>query len=163
MAPAKKGGKKKGRSAINEVVTREYTINIHKCIHGVGFKKQKFEKHKEDHKEKLNVWVSNMCIFFVNTLFHAYKHEETLKEKIKENRLHNAVMAQQRKVENDELEARLNILREEEAKRQDYDIDITVIKEPVDAPSSHVTPSPPKEDTATSQFSKTVTSKKKKK
>ncbi|KAM8957734.1 large ribosomal subunit protein eL31-like [Lycaon pictus] len=38
MAPAKKGGeKKKGRSAINEVVTREYTINIHKHIH--GFKK----------------------------------------------------------------------------------------------------------------------------
>uniref|UniRef100_A0A2K5Z5Z0 Large ribosomal subunit protein eL31 n=1 Tax=Mandrillus leucophaeus TaxID=9568 RepID=A0A2K5Z5Z0_MANLE len=40
MASAKKGGeKKKGRSAINEVVTREYTINIHKRIHGVGFKK----------------------------------------------------------------------------------------------------------------------------
>uniref|UniRef100_A0A8D2E7B9 Large ribosomal subunit protein eL31 n=1 Tax=Theropithecus gelada TaxID=9565 RepID=A0A8D2E7B9_THEGE len=40
MAPAKKGGeKKKGRSAINEVVTREYTINIHKRIHGVGFQK----------------------------------------------------------------------------------------------------------------------------
>ncbi|XP_044774090.1 60S ribosomal protein L31-like [Neomonachus schauinslandi] len=41
MAPEKKGGeKKKGRSAINEVVTREYTINIHKRIHGVGFKKR---------------------------------------------------------------------------------------------------------------------------
>nr|XP_038956084.1 60S ribosomal protein L31-like [Rattus norvegicus] len=40
LVPAKKGGeKKKGRSAINEVVTREYTINIHKRIHGVGFKK----------------------------------------------------------------------------------------------------------------------------
>ncbi|XP_045142203.1 60S ribosomal protein L31-like [Echinops telfairi] len=38
MASAKKGGKKKGRSAINEVVTREY--NIHKRIHGVGFKKR---------------------------------------------------------------------------------------------------------------------------
>ncbi|KAL4822617.1 hypothetical protein H8958_008851 [Nasalis larvatus] len=41
MAPAKKGGeKKKGCSAVNEVVTREYTINIHKRIHGVGFKKR---------------------------------------------------------------------------------------------------------------------------
>uniref|UniRef100_A0A8C5VIV6 Large ribosomal subunit protein eL31 n=1 Tax=Microcebus murinus TaxID=30608 RepID=A0A8C5VIV6_MICMU len=41
MAPAKKGGKKKkGRSAINEVVIREYAINIHKRIHGVGFKKR---------------------------------------------------------------------------------------------------------------------------
>ncbi|XP_031575132.1 60S ribosomal protein L31-like [Actinia tenebrosa] len=34
----KKTDKKKGRSAINEVVTREYTVNIHKRIHGVGFK-----------------------------------------------------------------------------------------------------------------------------
>ncbi|XP_026312338.1 uncharacterized protein LOC111546718 [Piliocolobus tephrosceles] len=40
-ASAKKGGeKKKGRSAINEVATREYTINIHKRIHGVRFKKR---------------------------------------------------------------------------------------------------------------------------
>ncbi|VFV21734.1 60s ribosomal protein l31-like [Lynx pardinus] len=39
MAPAKKGGEKKGCSVINEVVTGEYTINIHKRIHGVGFKK----------------------------------------------------------------------------------------------------------------------------
>ncbi|KAK7802332.1 hypothetical protein U0070_025284 [Myodes glareolus] len=34
MAPAKKG-----HSVFNEVVTQEYTINIHKLIHGVGFKK----------------------------------------------------------------------------------------------------------------------------
>ncbi|XP_036608291.1 60S ribosomal protein L31-like [Trichosurus vulpecula] len=41
MAPAKKGGeKRKGHSAINEVVTRECTINIYKRIHGVGFTKR---------------------------------------------------------------------------------------------------------------------------
>ncbi|XP_042637561.1 60S ribosomal protein L31-like [Orycteropus afer afer] len=40
MAPTKKGGEKKGHSALNEVVTREYTIDIHKHIHGVGFKKR---------------------------------------------------------------------------------------------------------------------------
>nr|XP_045222731.1 60S ribosomal protein L31-like [Macaca fascicularis] len=39
MRPAKKGGEKNYSSAINELVTREYTINIHKCIHGAGFKK----------------------------------------------------------------------------------------------------------------------------
>jgi len=33
MAPTKKGDKKK--SAMNEVVTREYTINMHKRIHGM--------------------------------------------------------------------------------------------------------------------------------
>uniref|UniRef100_A0A8C0SQ26 Large ribosomal subunit protein eL31 n=1 Tax=Canis lupus familiaris TaxID=9615 RepID=A0A8C0SQ26_CANLF len=48
---AKKGGeKKKGRSAINEVVTREYTINIHKRIHGVGFKKRAPRALKEIRK-----------------------------------------------------------------------------------------------------------------
>ncbi|XP_051021209.1 60S ribosomal protein L31-like [Acomys russatus] len=41
MAPTEKGGeKKKGRSAITEVVTREHTINIHKRSRGVGFKKR---------------------------------------------------------------------------------------------------------------------------
>uniref|UniRef100_G1TM17 Large ribosomal subunit protein eL31 n=1 Tax=Oryctolagus cuniculus TaxID=9986 RepID=G1TM17_RABIT len=51
MAPAKKGGeKKKGRSAINEVVTCEYTINIHKRIHGVGFKKRAPRALKEIRK-----------------------------------------------------------------------------------------------------------------
>lgn len=40
MAPAKKSGEKKGCSAINRVVTREHTVNIHKHIHGVNFKKR---------------------------------------------------------------------------------------------------------------------------
>ncbi|KAM9045817.1 large ribosomal subunit protein eL31-like [Megaptera novaeangliae] len=40
MAPAKCSEKKKGQSAINEVVTRVYTINVHKRIPGVGFKKR---------------------------------------------------------------------------------------------------------------------------
>ncbi|CAK7316762.1 60S ribosomal protein L31 [Vulpes lagopus] len=39
MAPTKKGGEKKGGSAINEVGTREHTINIHKRTHGAGFEK----------------------------------------------------------------------------------------------------------------------------
>ncbi|XP_035558248.1 large ribosomal subunit protein eL31-like [Canis lupus baileyi] len=50
MAPAKKGGEKKGHSAISEVVTREYTINIHKRIHGVGFKKRAPRALKEIRK-----------------------------------------------------------------------------------------------------------------
>uniref|UniRef100_A0A914RYT3 Large ribosomal subunit protein eL31 n=1 Tax=Parascaris equorum TaxID=6256 RepID=A0A914RYT3_PAREQ len=42
MVPPKKGVKRdrKGRSAMSEVVTREYTINLHKRIFGVGFKKR---------------------------------------------------------------------------------------------------------------------------
>ncbi|ESO13050.1 hypothetical protein HELRODRAFT_184866 [Helobdella robusta] len=38
MTAAKREGKKK--NVANEVVTREYTINIHKRIHGMGFKKR---------------------------------------------------------------------------------------------------------------------------
>merc|ERR1712183_52561 len=38
---AKKGDKKKStKSPKNEVVTREYTINLHKRIHGLQFKKR---------------------------------------------------------------------------------------------------------------------------
>ncbi|ELV10254.1 60S ribosomal protein L31 [Tupaia chinensis] len=50
MAPAKKGGEKKGRSAITEMVTREYTIDIHKRIHGLVFKKHAPRALKEIQK-----------------------------------------------------------------------------------------------------------------
>lgn len=34
-----KKGREEGHSANNKIVTNEHTINIHKCIHGVGFNK----------------------------------------------------------------------------------------------------------------------------
>ncbi|XP_078041323.1 ribosomal protein L31 [Augochlora pura] len=40
----------KGISAINEVVTREYTVNLHKRLHGVGFKKRAPRAIKEIRK-----------------------------------------------------------------------------------------------------------------
>lgn len=48
----------------------------------------------------------NLYVFFVSVLFSAYKREEMLKEKVKENRLQDAVLAQQKQIENEELEAR---------------------------------------------------------
>jgi len=39
MAPPK-AAPKKGRSAIADVVAREYTIHLHKRVHGVAFKKR---------------------------------------------------------------------------------------------------------------------------
>ncbi|XP_030651441.1 radial spoke head 10 homolog B2-like [Nomascus leucogenys] len=125
---------------------------------------EKYERPKDDRKEELNTWVSNMYVFFVNMLFHAYKREEAIKEKIREDRLRSTAQAQQRKMEDDELEARLNIfiLREEEAKRHDYEGDITGIKEPADVSSSHLILDPPKEDVTVSPSSKAITSKKKK-
>lgn len=38
------------KSAINEVVTREYTINLHKRLHGIGFKKRAPRAVKEIRK-----------------------------------------------------------------------------------------------------------------
>ncbi|GAB1290450.1 Radial spoke head 10 homolog B [Apodemus speciosus] len=125
---------------------------------------EKYEKPKDEHKEKLNIWVNNLYVFFVSVLFSAYKREEMLKEKVKENRLQDAVLAQQKQIENEELEAALNILREEEARRQDFELDITVLKEPLEIPSSQpLTPSPPKEDLTSIQTSKASPGKKKKK
>lgn len=43
-------GEETSHSAIKKVATREYTINIHKCIHGVGFKKHPPQALKEIRK-----------------------------------------------------------------------------------------------------------------
>lgn len=50
MAPAKRGGKKEGHSAINEVVIQRDTINIHKCICRVGFQRCALPALKEIQK-----------------------------------------------------------------------------------------------------------------
>uniref|UniRef100_A0A914CPP7 Large ribosomal subunit protein eL31 n=1 Tax=Acrobeloides nanus TaxID=290746 RepID=A0A914CPP7_9BILA len=41
---------RKSKSALNKVVTREYTVNIHKRIHGIGFKKRAPRAIKEVRK-----------------------------------------------------------------------------------------------------------------
>jgi large subunit ribosomal protein L31e len=48
MTAAKKEGKKK--TVTKEVATREFTINIHKRIHGIGFKKRAPRAIKEIRK-----------------------------------------------------------------------------------------------------------------
>lgn len=40
MAKKTNRGEKKGKSALNEVITREYTVHLHKRLHGIGFKKK---------------------------------------------------------------------------------------------------------------------------
>ncbi|CAL1276177.1 60S ribosomal protein L31 [Argiope bruennichi] len=47
---AKIKSEKKGKSALSEVVTREYTIHLHKRLHGVGFKKRAPRAIKEIRK-----------------------------------------------------------------------------------------------------------------
>ncbi|KAH8024957.1 hypothetical protein HPB51_002371 [Rhipicephalus microplus] len=52
MARIKGEGKreKRGKSTLNEVVTREYTIHLHKRLHGIGFKKRAPRAIKEIRK-----------------------------------------------------------------------------------------------------------------
>ncbi|CAH0560435.1 unnamed protein product [Brassicogethes aeneus] len=47
---AKTKSEKKTRSAMTEVVTREFTINLHKRLHGIGFKKRAPRAIKEIRK-----------------------------------------------------------------------------------------------------------------
>ncbi|XP_049708579.1 60S ribosomal protein L31-like [Elephas maximus indicus] len=49
-APAKKDGEMKSHSVLNEAVTREGTINIPRCLRGVGFKKRAPWALKESQK-----------------------------------------------------------------------------------------------------------------
>ncbi|XP_011513511.1 radial spoke head 10 homolog B2 isoform X4 [Homo sapiens] len=161
---------RKSEPKIKKSVSHERVSKMNFKLTGKGItffssESKKYERPKDDREEEFNTWVNNMYVFFVNTLFHAYKREEAIKEKIRADRLRSTAQAQQRKMEDDELEARLNIfiLREEEAKRHDYEVDITVLKEPADVSSSHLILDPPKEDVTVSPSSKTITSKKKKK
>ncbi|XP_064608731.1 large ribosomal subunit protein eL31-like [Liolophura sinensis] len=48
MAPTRKGDKKK--SPMNEVITKEVTIHLHKRIHGIGFKRRAPRAIKEIRK-----------------------------------------------------------------------------------------------------------------
>lgn len=47
---AKPKSEKKSKSALSEVVTREYTIHLHKRLHGIGFKKRAPRAIKEIRK-----------------------------------------------------------------------------------------------------------------
>merc|ERR1712071_706938 len=47
---AKEKREKTRKSAINDVVTRDYTVNLHKRIHGIGFKRRAPRAIKEIRK-----------------------------------------------------------------------------------------------------------------
>nr|XP_032645821.1 radial spoke head 10 homolog B2 isoform X2 [Chelonoidis abingdonii] len=108
----------------------------------------KLEKAKNEQKEKLSLWLNQMCIFFVNKFFPAYKHAQVVKENVEENRKRDAELAVQLKIEE---EAKLIAIRKvEEAKKQEEaaaekaETDNVVVKEPED--SATQLPLPAKEE-----------------
>ncbi|VCX39230.1 unnamed protein product, partial [Gulo gulo] len=59
-APARKGGRK-GRPAVNGVVTGEHSITIHRRVHRVGFRKRTLRALKECHERDENSRYAHSC------------------------------------------------------------------------------------------------------
>ncbi|XP_035404649.1 radial spoke head 10 homolog B-like isoform X4 [Cygnus atratus] len=102
--------------------------------------------------EEFGRWMYQVQIFFINNFFPAYHHEKALREKIKENQIQDAELAELRKMKDEEL-AKLIAEREaEEAKRQEeatvekgsFESNNTAIKE-LEEPVPQLVP-PPKEE-----------------
>ncbi|KFM12335.1 Radial spoke head 10 B, partial [Aptenodytes forsteri] len=74
---------------------------------------------KTEQDEEFSLWMCQVRIFFTTKFFPAYQHEKVLSEKIKENRIQDAELAELRKIKDEEL-AKLIAGREaEEAKKQE--------------------------------------------
>ncbi|NXI93414.1 R10B2 protein, partial [Psophia crepitans] len=69
-------------------------------------------KTKQD--EEFNLWMCQVQTFFTTKFFPAYQHEKVLREKIQENRIRDAELAELRKIKDEELAKEA-----EEAKRQE--------------------------------------------
>ncbi|KFV94437.1 Radial spoke head 10 B, partial [Fulmarus glacialis] len=72
---------------------------------------------KTEQDEEFSLWMCQVQIFFTTKFFPAYQHEKVLREKIKENQIRDAELAELRKIQDEEL-AKLIAGREaEEAKK----------------------------------------------
>ncbi|XP_069666254.1 radial spoke head 10 homolog B isoform X6 [Haliaeetus albicilla] len=96
---------------------------------------------KTEQDEEFSLWLCRVQIFFTTKFFPAYHHEKLVREKIKENKIQDAELAELRKIKDEEL-AKLIAGREaEEAKRQEAataektfdsrDADFKELEEPV--------------------------------
>ncbi|KFQ37221.1 Radial spoke head 10 B, partial [Mesitornis unicolor] len=77
----------------------------------------KIKEAKTEQDEDFSLWRCQLQVFLTTKLFPAYQHEKVLREKIKENQIRDAELAELRKIKDEEL-AKLIAEREaEEAKR----------------------------------------------
>ncbi|XP_053222216.1 radial spoke head 10 homolog B-like isoform X2 [Podarcis raffonei] len=76
------------------------------------------ESAKNEQKDKLGLWMSQIYIFFVNKFFAGYKHLEVVKETIIDNRIRHAEFLVLKKIQEAEEEAKLNAMREAEEARK---------------------------------------------
>ncbi|NXF69285.1 RS10B protein, partial [Ciccaba nigrolineata] len=74
---------------------------------------------KTEQDEEFRLWMCQVHIFFTTKLFPAYQHEKVLREKIKENRIQDAELAELRKIKDEELAELIAGREAEEAKSQE--------------------------------------------
>ncbi|XP_029140841.1 radial spoke head 10 homolog B [Protobothrops mucrosquamatus] len=76
------------------------------------------EKEKNEEKDKLNLWMSQMYIFFVKKFFANYKNLQLVNETIEDNRVREAELSILRKKQEEEEEAKLQAMKEAEEARK---------------------------------------------
>ncbi|XP_063171140.1 radial spoke head 10 homolog B2-like [Candoia aspera] len=76
------------------------------------------EKEKNEQKDKLNLWMSQMYIFFVKCFFANYKNLQVVKETTADNRVREAELLVLWKIQEEEEEAKLQAMMEAEAARK---------------------------------------------
>ncbi|XP_074774859.1 radial spoke head 10 homolog B2-like isoform X1 [Athene noctua] len=74
---------------------------------------------KTEQDEEFSLWMCQVQIFFTTKLLPAYQHEKVLREKIKENRIRDAELAELRKIKDEELAELIAGREAEEAKSQE--------------------------------------------
>ncbi|KAG8145659.1 hypothetical protein E2320_012144, partial [Naja naja] len=79
---------------------------------------EKLEKEKNEEKDKLNLWMSQMYIFFVKKFFASYKNLQLVNRTILDNRAREVELLILRKKQEEEEEAKLQALKEAEEARK---------------------------------------------
>ncbi|XP_068278422.1 radial spoke head 10 homolog B-like [Nyctibius grandis] len=77
------------------------------------------EAAKTEQDEEFSLWMCQVQIFFTTKFFPAYQHEKVLREKIKENQIQDAELAELRKIKDEELAKFIAEREAEEAKKQE--------------------------------------------
>ncbi|NXG34864.1 R10B2 protein, partial [Dromaius novaehollandiae] len=76
---------------------------------------EKLEDDKNEQNEEVGLQLCQVQIFFISKFFPAYQHEQVLKEKIKENRIRDAEIAELRKLKDEELAKEAEVAKRQEA------------------------------------------------
>ncbi|KAL7979222.1 hypothetical protein Chor_015246 [Crotalus horridus] len=95
-----------GTSLKGSVDQSIHSVRCLRLIHFSSIFPEKLEKEKNEEKDKLNLWMSQMYIFFVKKFFANYKNLQLVNETIEDNRAQEAELSILRKKQEEEEEAK---------------------------------------------------------